>query len=430
MDTRDLDALVYPDRVHRSIYLDEAIFDEEMTKIFAANWVYLAHESQIPEPNDFVTTELGRRPLIITRGANGELNALVNRCAHRASTVCQEVDGNAKRFTCGYHGWTYSNDGALVGLPFPKGYPENFDKGAHGLHRLPALESYRGFIFGSMNPDVDDVATWLAGAKKYLDYFIDRAPNGNISVRHRHRLTYRGNWKLAWDNAGDGLHASFVHKSFALLNEARYGGNRSLSQFKHTPDDTGMFGEDLGNGHIFVDQRPGMSASFWETQRPIPGSEHAAATVRAEHGDQADAYLNAAPGSMINLSIFPNLLIKGNQMEILTPKSVKHTELLLWVCAAADAPDEINTMRLRVAEDFPTLGNPDDVEIYERCQQGLECVPEIEWMDLSKGIELEETFERDGNEIRRGAVTFDTPIRGYLREWKRAMAADPKVTLA
>jgi len=429
METRDLDALVYPDRVHRSIYLDPEIFEEEMTKIFAANWVYLAHESQIPEPNDFITTEMGRRPLIITRDANGQIHALVNRCAHRASTVCQEACGNAKRFTCGYHGWTYGNDGALVGLPFPKGYPEGYDKSEHGLHRLPSVESYRGFIFGSMNPDVEDVATWLAGAKEYLDYFIDRAPNGNIQVRNKHRLTFRGNWKLAWDNAGDGLHASFAHKSFALLNEARYGGKKSLSQFKHTPDDTGMFGEDLGNGHIFVDQRPGLSGTFWDTQRPIPGREHAADTVRSEQGDKADALLEAAPGSMINLSIFPNLLIKGNQMEILTPKSVNESELHLWICAAADAPDEINTLRMRVAEDFPTLGNPDDIEIYERCQQGLEQVPEIEWMDTSKGLDVEEVFERDGNTIHRGAVTHDTPIRGYLREWKRAMAADPKVKL-
>jgi phenylpropionate dioxygenase-like ring-hydroxylating dioxygenase large terminal subunit len=279
-----------------------------------------------------------------------------------------------------------------------------------------------------MNPDVDDVPTWLAGAKLYLDYFIDRAPGGNLSVRNKHRLTFNGNWKLAWDNAGDGLHATFAHKSFALLNEVRYGGAKSLSQFKHTPDDTGMFGEDCGNGHIFVDQRPGISGSFWETQRPIPGREHQAETIRAEHGENADAVLEAAPGAMINLSIFPNLLIKGNQMEILTPKSVGRSELHLWICAAADAPDEVNTLRMRIAEDFPTLGNPDDVDIYERCQRGLTNVPEIEWMDVSKGIGTETSEMRNGVEVLRAPVTYETPIRGYLKEWKRAMAADPKIT--
>ncbi|MCU1457449.1 MAG: (2Fe-2S)-binding protein [Actinomycetia bacterium] len=428
MESRDLDALVYPERVHRSIYVDPAIFAEEMTKIFGGIWVYLAHESQIPEPNDFTTTELGRRPLIITRAADGEIHALINRCAHRASTVCQTDCGNAKRFTCGYHGWTYGNDGALVGLPYPKGYPDSFDRDAHGLRGLPRVESYRGFVFGSLNPEVGDLVEWLGAARPYLDYFIDRAPGGRIEVRNKHRLSFAGNWKLAWDNAGDGLHATYAHKSFAMLNEERYGGGRSLSQFKHTPDDTGMFGEDLGHGHIFVDQRPGITGSFWETQRPIPGKETAAAGIHDDHeADAAAALLEAAPGSMINLSIFPNLLIKGNQLEILTPRSVDRSDLHLWVCAAPDAPDEVNTLRMRIAEDFPTFGNPDDIEIYERCQRGLQ-IEEVEWCDTSKGIGLEDVEMREGSEVRRSAVTYETPIRGYLREWKRLMASDPKIT--
>ena len=101
--------LVQAHRVHRSIYTEPEIFDQEMAKIFGGTWVYVAHESQIPEPNDFITTHLGRRELIVTRDRDGQLRALFNRCSHRASTVCQQDQGSAEHFQCSYHGWTYSN---------------------------------------------------------------------------------------------------------------------------------------------------------------------------------------------------------------------------------------------------------------------------------------------------------------------------------
>ena len=159
--TDDLDALVEPGRVHRLIYTDPQIFADEMTKIFARTWVFLTHESQIANPNDFVTVLVGLRPLIVTRDDAGGMHGLLNRCAHRASTVCQEESGNAKRFTCGYHGWTYSNTGQLVGLPFPAGYPDSFDKSSRGLFELPRVESYRGFVFGSLSAEVPPIEEWL-----------------------------------------------------------------------------------------------------------------------------------------------------------------------------------------------------------------------------------------------------------------------------
>ena len=79
----DYDRLVFEDRVHRVLYTDPRIFDQEMTRIFGAVWVYLGHESQIPQPDDFVTARLGRRPIILVRDSRGVLRALYNRCTHR-----------------------------------------------------------------------------------------------------------------------------------------------------------------------------------------------------------------------------------------------------------------------------------------------------------------------------------------------------------
>lgn len=423
----NLAELVQPHRVHRSIYVDPAIFAEEMEKIFGGTWVYMAHESQIQEPNDFITTKLGLRPVIVSRDGDGAIHVLFNRCAHRASTVCQQESGTAKNFQCSYHGWTFSNQGSLVNVPFPDGYPDDFDKADHGLLQAPRVAVYRGLIFATLSGAAPSLLEWLGPAAPLIDEFMDRSPTGRIEVRNRQRMIYRGNWKLTWDNAADGLHPTFAHRSFVLLNERQHGGDRSLSQFKNSPDESGMYGEDLGNGHMFVDQRPGLSGSFWDAQRPVPGSESYAERIREAYGDTSDAVLESAPGSMVNLSIFPNLLIKGNHLETVDPISVDETRLQTWVAAAEGAPEEVNVLRMRIAEDFPSLGNPDDLEIFERCQQGM-GIPEVEWVDMSKGIgDPREHIAENG--VRRAPVTSEAPMRGYIAAWRALMEADPERTV-
>jgi len=110
----DWDELVQEDRVHRLIYTDPAIFEMELTNIWGAVWVYLGHESQIPNPDDFITTRLGLRPIILIRDAEGTIRALFNRCTHRGTTLCRKERGNAHVFTCPYHGWSYLSTGKHV----------------------------------------------------------------------------------------------------------------------------------------------------------------------------------------------------------------------------------------------------------------------------------------------------------------------------
>ena len=130
--------LVQTRRVHRSIYTEPEIFDQEMEKIFGGTWVYVAHESQIPELNDFITTHLGRRELIVTRDRDGQLRALFNRCLASGINGVSTRQGSARHFQCSYHGWNYSNSGALVTIPDMTGYPAEFDKSAHGLAQVRA----------------------------------------------------------------------------------------------------------------------------------------------------------------------------------------------------------------------------------------------------------------------------------------------------
>uniref|UniRef100_UPI0005B4850C Rieske 2Fe-2S domain-containing protein n=1 Tax=Klebsiella sp. 10982 TaxID=1196034 RepID=UPI0005B4850C len=94
-------------RCHRSIFTDPQLFEFEMKHIFEGSWVFLAHESQIPEPGDYYTLTLGRQPVIITRDKKNELHALINSCAHRGAMLCRRKTGNKNSFTCPFHGWTF-----------------------------------------------------------------------------------------------------------------------------------------------------------------------------------------------------------------------------------------------------------------------------------------------------------------------------------
>ncbi|WP_033050980.1 Rieske 2Fe-2S domain-containing protein, partial [Pseudomonas sp. Ant30-3] len=128
-----IDSLVEEDenegiyRCKREMFTDPRLFDLEMKHIFEGNWIYLAHESQIPEKNDYYTTQMGRQPIFITRNKDGELNAFINACSHRGATLCRFRSGNKATHTCSFHGWTFSNSGKLLKVKDPKGagYPDS-----------------------------------------------------------------------------------------------------------------------------------------------------------------------------------------------------------------------------------------------------------------------------------------------------------------
>src|SRR5699024_6896442 len=141
-------------RVHGSIYRDPEIFSKEIEDIFHRSWVYLAHESELPEPGDFKKSWIGRQPVLVTRGGDdGTVRAFFNRCRHRGAQVCLSEQGHANFFRCAYHGWTYSNTGDLVGVPFEDRYGDDFVKEDLGLVAVPRVASFAGFIFGCLDEE-------------------------------------------------------------------------------------------------------------------------------------------------------------------------------------------------------------------------------------------------------------------------------------
>jgi len=115
-------------RCRRDIFTDPELFELEMKQIFEGNWIYLAHESQIANKNDYFTTYMGRQPIFIARNKNGELNAFINACSHRGAMLCRHKRAKQGDYTCPFHGWTFNNSGRLLKVKDPDsaGYPENF----------------------------------------------------------------------------------------------------------------------------------------------------------------------------------------------------------------------------------------------------------------------------------------------------------------
>ncbi|NHC43255.1 Rieske 2Fe-2S domain-containing protein [Bacillus sp. MM2020_1] len=426
MEKNKLDELIQPDRVHQKLYTDPEIFAQEMTNIFGMTWVYLAHESEIPNVNDYKTGYLGKRPIIVNRDESGKFRALFNRCTHRGATVCRTHRGSARLFTCPYHGWNFKNNGDLAGVPWPKAYGEDFDKRDLGLKQV-RVESYRGFIFGTLNLQAPSLIDYLGPARDYMDQWLDRYDGKRLVVGNPHRMVYKGNWKLTYDNAADGYHVMFSHRSLLEMG-GRMGENKDMTYFANNPDYSDMNVQYLGNGHTLIDQRPNYKnpGDYWKQQRPQPGREVFEAVIRERYQEEADSLLDQAIGAQMNLNIFPNLLLIGNQIQVIQPYDVDKTELSWYSTTVEGLPEEINQLRMRTQEDFPAFGEPDDMTNFEECHLGL-TIPEVEWIHIGRGLGVPGRQMVDERGVISGPVTDELHIRNYFQEWKRLMSEGAEI---
>ncbi len=249
----DYDDLVLNDRVNGRVYYDPAVFEEELRKIWYRDWIYVAHESEIPEPGDYVTRQIGLQPVIVSRGEDGDVHLLLNRCMHRGNTVCQSDRGNSHAFRCAYHGWTYNNKGALVGVPYAAGYDPGFRREDYSLERVPRRAAYRGLIFGSMSPAGPSLEERLGNAAGLIDQFVDQSPEGEVVLRSgvlKH--SYKGNWKMAIENSVDGYHPNILHHAAMMLITK----GRKVDMESVFGERTDALARDLGNGSAQLDLTP------------------------------------------------------------------------------------------------------------------------------------------------------------------------------
>src|SRR5436309_688266 len=160
----DLLGLVDGDKglVERKIFSDEEIYQLELERIFARSWNFMCHESQVANAGDFFLSYIGEDRVIIVRDKQGGLNVLLNTCRHRGNAVCRAEEGHATSFMCTYHGWTFDLQGKLVGVPgFKDYYHEDFKREEWGLVRAAHVDSYKGFVFATLDPEAPSLTEFL-----------------------------------------------------------------------------------------------------------------------------------------------------------------------------------------------------------------------------------------------------------------------------
>jgi nitrite reductase/ring-hydroxylating ferredoxin subunit len=215
-DGKRLGEIVRPDAgdVSRRIFADPEVYELELDRLFRRTWLFLGHETEVPEAGDYVTRELAGEPVIVVRGDDGEIRAFLNSCRHRGMRVCRTDFDNASFFRCPYHGWAYRNSGELVGVPAEEeAYgPAGLDKSNLALLPVPRVESYRGLLFGSWNAEIAPLADFLGSMTFYLDLLMGRTDGGMVVVGPPQRWDVPANWKFGSDNfAGDNYHTLTTH---------------------------------------------------------------------------------------------------------------------------------------------------------------------------------------------------------------------------
>jgi phenylpropionate dioxygenase-like ring-hydroxylating dioxygenase large terminal subunit len=233
--------------VSMRVLSDPEIYQLELKRLFARAWTVLAHETEVPKVNDYVTRYIGEDPVIVVRGKDEKVNVLLNICTHRGMMVCRADAGNEKQFKCPYHGWTFNDTGKFVGSPVAK---ENM----HGAFRtkdelgLPKarVETFAGFIFATWDPEAPTLSDYLGDIKFYQELMFDRTESGLEVLGPPQRFIIPANWKCAGEqHAGDGYHAMTLHRSLSELAQSE-------------GDDASMYGIDVsanGHGLRLIDRR-------------------------------------------------------------------------------------------------------------------------------------------------------------------------------
>ncbi len=399
-------------RIRTDIYTDPDIFQLEMRRIFERSWVYVAHESEIPNPGDYVATTIGRQPVIVARGDDGQVRVLLNHCRHRGSVVCRLERGHAEHFRCPYHGWTYGTDGALLGIAQATGYPEDMPLADLGLAPAPRVAVYRCLIFASLAADGESLDERLSQVATYIDLWADRSPVGSMVLTSAaHKFRYAGNWKFQLDNGVDGYHGNYVHESFLQILER--SGEKTVRGYKDLRSTGSVVG--LSHGDGFIDRPYGGMAGQFEYHDSRLSRYHE--QLRQAYGPER---MQAILGQR-NLLVFPNLFLFESHIRVIRPLSVNDTIVLMQPTRLNGVNHELNSQRLRTHERFfgpAGFGAPDDVEMFVNGETGMKARG-VEWVILSRGLHRE---SRGDGVWLGGHSTDEAPQRSAYREWKRWMA--------
>ncbi len=396
-----------PSRVPFWVYSDPAVYAREMDVIFAgASYNYVGLECEIPNSGDFRRSFIGDKPVIFLRDADGKVNVIVNRCAHRGVKFCYQEHGNTSEFICPYHQWTYDLSGKLIGVPFRRGVknqggmPSDFKMSDNGIETLK-VATRGGVIFASFDHDMPSLEDYLG--EKMVSYF-DRVFDGReLKILGYSRQRIRSNWKVKFENLKDPYHASLLHVflvSFGLF--------RADAPAKVEMDATGMHavqvaqkGEQIaseGTSEMRAMQAD-LTLANPEMLQPYP-----------EWADKGDA-------TVVMQTIWPNLIVQQQSntlaMRQIRAFSPEEYELHWTFFGYADDDEAMTLRRLRQANLMGPAGfvSVDDSEVMESAQSGVSRYPDK--------VGVVEMGGRDTDDVPH--MVTEAAIRAFYKHYIQVM---------
>lgn len=421
-------ALVEEHQVHRDTYIDKEIFDLEMKHLFRNTWVYVGHDSQTPTKGDYITTQIGDQPVIMVRHSDGEIYVLFNRCPHKGTKIAIDRSGNTgKFFRCPYHAWSFKTNGCLLAIPLKKGYAgTGFDdsEAKQGMAPVGAVKNYRGFVFARIAKEGISFEDYFGDAMSSVDNMVDRAPEQRLEVAGPPlRYYHKCNWKMLVDNQTDTCHPMVAHESSAgtavrLFDEANWPKDKPkpmameiIAPFMSPYE----FFEEMGirtwpNGHGHTGVHHSIHSDYSQT------SEYWNALVEAHGEEKAKAVLDE---NRHNTVYFPNIMIKGpvQQLRNFIPLGPNETLVESHVFRLVGAPDyllERTSMYNRLINAPTSIVGHDDLEMYERAQEGLHA-DGMEWINIQRLYPGEENFD----EVAVENGTTERQMRNQMHAWKK-----------
>jgi p-cumate 2,3-dioxygenase alpha subunit len=404
--------------INRAALVDPEVLELERRRIFDRCWIYVGHESEVRQPGDFRTRIVCGRPVILTRDSAGEVRVFLNTCRHRGAMVCREREGNAQRYTCFYHGWTYDRDGKLYAVPGQTAYPPSFSKDEYSLGQPAKVACYGGLVFLCFHPDAPPLEEYLGAAREYIDLVLDQSPSRRLEVIHgTQEYDIKANWKLLVENSFDDYHLLTTHSTW--LDYLKNSGVQMKRPEKGQLLPSHGLGKDLGNGHATTDNVNfrGRPVAAWIPpygEEAKPEIERIRAELVARLGE---ARAKRVAETNRNLLVFPNLiLLDGSSVSLRTfePVTPERMRVRAWALGPVEESPLARKVRL---DSFLTfygpggLATPDDIEALESVQQGLAAFREVQWSPISRGM------AKEGDQLN----TDERHLRAFWSEWARLM---------
>lgn len=348
MQRQQLEALVDLERgkISRDVYVSDAVYSTELERVFARSWLCVGHESEIPEPNDFVSQFMGEDPVIVWRGPDRRIRVLLNSCTHRGMKVCREDRGNSEAFICPYHAWTFDSTGKLAHVPMEKQVFGKLDRSELGLYAAPHVDTYGGFIFACWEEHPPGLRAYLGDDLCwYIDIMVARQLGGLQVLPGQQRYRVRSNWKAAAENfAGDCYHVPQTHASSVLVG--------AIPPIPLDKDHTVAFGR--GHGSLMVPD-PGVrapeDAGFAQQLGPeaVEYFQALQEKLRREVSPlQAEVYALGVTNVFPNFSFNDFSIFHPTAMLFWHPKGAQAMEVWEMLAYDSQAPESVRRMVLRM----------------------------------------------------------------------------------